>query len=115
MKISTLRSILNTLPDDADVVTGEEWLPERLIKAEPRNTTLYLEFDNAPDEGAGDEEARGFVEHEVTLIRTRLEQLLKEECDTAIKADAVLALLLMAHENTSSEFIELLSEADIKD
>ncbi len=112
MKVSNLRNVLDQIPTDLDpdVVTGEEWLPEQLIHAEYKNGALQLEFDNAPIEGSGEEEGRGFVEHEIALIRSRFEQLLNEEDSTNAKADAILALLLIAHERSSAEFIELLSE-----
>ncbi len=39
---------------------------------------LFMEFDNAPEENQGDDEGRGFVEHEIAMIREKLEQLLDE-------------------------------------
>ncbi len=33
-----------------------------------------MEFDNAPEENQGDDEGRGFVEHEIAMIREKLEQ-----------------------------------------
>lgn len=51
-----------------------------------------LHFDNAPEDGQGDEEGRGFVDHEIDLIRTRLQQILDEDSDNASKADAMLGL-----------------------
>ncbi len=88
---------------------GEEWLPERLINTQLNDQFLFLEFDNAPEEGQGDEEGRGFVDHEVELIRQQIELLLKEE-DKGIKtkAEMLLTLLIMAHERTSSDFIEMI-------
>ena len=55
---------------------GEEWLPERLINTHLNESLLFLEFDNAPEETQGDEEGRGFVEHEINMLRSRFEQLL---------------------------------------
>ncbi|WP_117234686.1 hypothetical protein [Vibrio maerlii] len=112
MKASNLRNVLAQIPEgiDPDVVTGEEWLPEQLINASFANGVVQLEFDNAPVEGSGEEEGRGFVEHEISLIRSKFEQLLDEDISTNMKADAILALLLIAHEHSSAEFIELLNE-----
>ncbi len=90
---------------------GEEWLPERLIDAKLDQGFLFLEFDNAPEEEQGDEEGRGFVEHEVKLIRRRFEQIIDEASDTKTKADAMLALFLMGHELSSSEVIEILEDS----
>jgi hypothetical protein len=77
------------------------------------NDLLFLEFDSAPEENQGEEEGRGFVEHEIELIRERLIQILEEGSDTNAKADAMLALFLMAHERSSSEVIELLENPEL--
>ena len=42
------------------------------------------------------------------MIREKLEQILDAPSDTKTKADAMLALFLMAHELSSSEVIEIL-------
>lgn len=111
MKASELKALLDSLPPDSDpeIVMGEEWLPERLINTHVDNEFIFLEFDNAPEEGQGEEEGRGFVEHEIELIRQQIEILLREE-DKGIKtkAEVLLTLLVMAHERTSSEFIEMI-------
>ncbi len=88
---------------------GEEWLPERLINTHLNDEFLFLEFDNAPEEDQGDEEGRGFVEHEIEMIRSQIEGLIGDE-DKGIKtkSEMLLTLLIMAHERTSSEFIELI-------
>ena len=36
---------------------GEAWLPERLIGTQLEGDMLFLHFDNAPEDGQGDEEA----------------------------------------------------------
>lgn len=110
MKASELKTILNQLPDDLDpdVVMGEVWLPERLIEAQLDDDMLFLTFDNAPEEGEGEEEDRGFVEHEMELIRSQLMTILAEDSGPKTKAEALLALITLAHERTSSEFIEIL-------
>ncbi|MCG6214290.1 hypothetical protein K6U56_20305 [Vibrio furnissii] len=110
MKASELKALLNSLPDDCDpdVVMGEAWLPEQLVAAKLDDKLLFLEFDNAPEEDAGDEEGRGFVEHEIDLIRQQVTQILQDDCATRAKAEALLTLLVVAHERTSSEFIEML-------
>jgi len=111
VKASELKALLDSLPPDSDpeIVMGEEWLPERLINTHVDNEFIFLEFDNAPEEGQGEEEGRGFVEHEIDLIRQQIEILLREE-DKGIKtkAEVLLTLLVMAHERTSSEFIEMI-------
>ncbi|ENI8075939.1 hypothetical protein ABZW73_002720 [Vibrio vulnificus] len=117
MKASELKTFLLSLPDgyDPDVVMGEEWLPERLVNTRLDDNLLFLEFDNAPEENQGDEEVRGFVEHEIAMIRQRFEHILDEASDTKTKADAMLALFLMGHELSSSEVIEILEENDDSD
>ncbi|WP_428813074.1 hypothetical protein [Vibrio makurazakiensis] len=112
VKVSEFKSLLNSLPDDRDpeLVMGEEWLPERLVNADLNGDLLFLEFDNAPEEGQGDEEGRGFVEHEITMIRHKLEQIIEGQNDTKTKADAMLAIFLMGHELSSSEVIEILED-----
>ena len=59
MKASELISTLNHLPADTDpdIVMGEAWLPERLIGTQLEGDMLFLHFDNAPEDGQGDEEA----------------------------------------------------------
>lgn len=116
MKASELISILNSLPTntDPDIVMGEEWLPERLVETRLDGELLFLNFDNAPDEREGEEEGRGFVEHEIDLIRTRLQQVLDEDSDNASKADAMLGLFLAGHELSSSEVIEALGPVDLE-
>ncbi|PFG56086.1 hypothetical protein ATG66_2411 [Vibrio sp. ES.051] len=113
MKASELISHLNNLPTEADpdIVMGEAWLPERLVETQLDGDMLFLHFDNAPEEDQGEEEGRGFVEHEIDLIRARLQQLLDEDSDNASKADAMLGLFLMGHELSSSQVIEILEEA----
>ncbi|ENM5862211.1 hypothetical protein NTE24_003089 [Vibrio mimicus] len=110
MKVSELKTILNQLPNDLDpdVVMGEIWLPERLVEAQLDDEMLFLAFDNAPEEGEGEEEGRGFVEHEIELIRTQVLNILADDSGPKTKAEALLALITLAHERTSSEFIEIL-------
>ena len=110
VKVSELQNIIDHLPNDSDpdIVMGEEWLPERLVNTKLDGELLFMEFDNAPEENQGDDEGRGFVEHEIAMIREKLEQLLDEPSDTKTKADALLAIFLMGHELSSSEVIEVL-------
>lgn len=115
MKASKLKNLLESLPKDIDpeVVCGEMWLPERLVGTQLDGELLFLEFDSAPEESQGEEEGRGFVEHEIEMIRHRFEQMLDESSDTKTKADAMLALFLMGHELSSSEVIEILEDPDV--
>ncbi|KGY08477.1 MULTISPECIES: hypothetical protein [Vibrio] len=115
MKASKLKKLLESLPEgqDPDIVCGEIWLPERLVRTQLDGDLLFMEFDNAPEESQGEEEGRGFVEHEIDMIRHRFEQILDESSDTKTKADAMLALFLMGHELSSSEVIEILEDPDI--
>ncbi|MDN3610290.1 hypothetical protein ACFFUP_01175 [Vibrio ostreicida] len=110
MKVSDLKTLLDSIPEgqDPSLVTGDDWLPERLIQARLDEDLLYLTFDNAPEDIGGDEEARGFVDHEIEMIRNRFKQILDENTDTKTKTDAMLALFLMGHELSSSEIIELM-------
>ena len=91
---------------------GDAWLPERLVDTNLDGDMLFLEFDNAPEDNQGDEEGRGFVEHEIAMIREKLELLLDEPSDTKTKADALLAIFLMGHELSSSEVIEILESTE---
>ncbi|CAK2631723.1 conserved hypothetical protein [Vibrio crassostreae] len=114
MKVSELQNIINHLPNDSDpdIVMGEEWLPERLVNTKLDGELLFMEFDNAPEENQGDDEGRGFVEHEIAMIREKLEQVLDDTSDTKTKADALLAIFLMGHELSSSEVIEILESTE---
>ena len=114
VKVSELQNIIDHLPQDSDpdIVMGEEWLPERLVNTRLNSDMLFLEFDNAPEENQGDEEGRGFVEHEIAMIREKLEQVLDDPSDTKTKADALLAIFLMGHELSSSEVIEILETTE---
>ncbi|WP_210472930.1 hypothetical protein [Vibrio crassostreae] len=114
VKVSELQNIINHLPNDSDpdIVMGEEWLPERLVNTKLDGELLFMEFDNAPEENQGDDEGRGFVEHEIAMIREKLEQVLDDTSDTKTKADALLAIFLMGHELSSSEVIEILETTE---
>ena len=115
MKASDLKKLLDALPEDQNpnIVTGEEWLPERLVNTHLDDEMLFLEFDNAPEETHGEDEGRGFVEHEIAMIRQRFEQILDESSDTKTNADAMLALFLMGHEMSSSEIIEIMEDPEV--
>ncbi|GLT16596.1 hypothetical protein GCM10007938_03720 [Vibrio zhanjiangensis] len=115
MKASDLKKIIDALDEtqDPEIVTGDIWLPERLVNTQLDQDMLFLEFDNAPEDTQGDEEGRGFVEHEIDMIRKRFEHILDESSDTKSKADAMLALFLMGHEMSSSEIIEILEDPDV--
>ena len=114
VKVSELQNIIDHLPKDSDpdIVMGEAWLPERLVNTNLDGDMLFLEFDNAPEDNQGDEEGRGFVEHEIAMIREKLEQVLDDTSDTKTKADALLAIFLMGHELSSSEVIEILETTE---
>ncbi|MCK8080678.1 MULTISPECIES: hypothetical protein [Vibrio] len=116
VKVSELQNIIDHLPkySDPDIVMGEAWLPERLVDTNLDGDMLFLEFDNAPEENQGDDEGRGFVEHEIAMIREKLELLLDEPSDTKTKADALLAIFLMGHELSSSEVIEILESTELE-
>ncbi|EAP94813.1 hypothetical protein V12B01_04028 [Vibrio splendidus 12B01] len=116
MKVSELQNIIDQLPKDSDpdIVMGDAWLPERLVDTNLDGDMLFLEFDNAPEDNQGDEEGRGFVEHEIAMIREKLELLLDEPSDTKTKADALLAIFLMGHELSSSEVIEILESTELE-
>ncbi|NLS14392.1 hypothetical protein HGP28_16045 [Vibrio sp. SM6] len=112
MKASELSKQLHALPAhlDPDIVTGENWLPERLVTTQLDDNLLFLHFDSAPEESEGDE-ARGFVEHEIALIRERLDSILNCDEPMTTKSDALLALFLLGHERSSTEVIEMLEDA----
>lgn len=114
VKVSELQNIIDHLPKDSDpdIVMGEAWLPERLVNTNLDGDMLFLEFDNAPEDNQGDEEGRGFVKHEIAMIREKLEQVLDDTSDTKTKADALLAIFLMGHELSSSEVIEILEATE---
>jgi len=115
VKASELKLRLDDLPADCDpeVVMGELWLPERLVGTQHDNDMLFLQFDNAPEEGEGEEEGRGFVQHEINLIRERITQLLNEPNPQSVQVEALVALLLLAHEQSSSEFVEMISDWEL--
>ncbi|MGF1749627.1 hypothetical protein [Vibrio cionasavignyae] len=114
MKVSNLKKVLDSLPDDKEchVVTGEKWLPERLIHTELDNDLLFLEFDNAPDEGEEGIEGRGFVDHEIDLLRSRITDILGQNDSPTATADALLGFFLVGHELSSSDFVELLESME---
>jgi hypothetical protein len=110
VKASELARILNSLTDDPDIVTGEEWLPERLVNVHQTDNYLFCEFDNAPEEGEGDEEERGFVTHEIELIQRYIMQIFLEKASLNHKRDELLALILYAHEQSPSNVVEILEK-----
>ncbi|MBD1558815.1 hypothetical protein HC752_17930 [Vibrio sp. S9_S30] len=112
MKVSELLQILSKFSDsnDPQVVTGEEWLPERLLTTKHDDDLLFLHFDHQPADQGGDEEGRGFVEHEISMLRDKIRTIVEEEGDTNMKTEAFLALFLIGHERSSSEVIEILEE-----
>jgi len=114
VKTSEFKALLDSLPEgyDPDIVTGEVWLPERLIDTQLDDQLLFLEFDNAPEEDEGEEEGRGFVEHEIELIRQQITTILHQEKGLNVQTEELLSLLVMAHESTSSEFIEMIEPYD---
>ena len=113
MKASELKHFLAQLPDDSDpeIVTGEIWLPERLIDASYDGDMVSLTFDNAPQDGE-DEEGRGFVEHEIVMLRERIQELMEESSSPKTKAEIFLRLFIMGHEKTSSEVVEILEDLE---
>lgn len=117
MKVSELQQYLSNLPahTDPEIVTGEVWLPERLIELHTIDNYLFCEFDNAPEDNAGDEEGRGFVEHEIQLLRDYIEAVFLEKTSLHNKKEAILALILFAHERLPSDVVELLTHADRQD
>lgn len=114
MKVSEFKKLLEAIPLDTDpeIVTGEVWLPERLINVDIDSEFVRCEFDTAPEDGQGDEEGRGFVDHEVELIRTRIMQIFTEKASLEHKQQAILSLILFAHENEPSTVIELLNDVE---
>jgi hypothetical protein len=101
---------LSSLPEgsDPEIVTGEEWLPERLVKVETQDDYVFCQFDVAPEDSQGDDEGRGFVEHEVELIKARIMSIFLEKASLEEKQQAILALVLYAHEHFPSDVIEML-------
>ncbi|PWI34756.1 hypothetical protein DI392_00280 [Vibrio albus] len=114
MKASELKHFLSQLPENADpdIVTGEIWLPERLLEATFDGEMVNLSFDNAPEETEGDEEPRGFLDHEVSMLKERIEELMSESSDHKTKAEVFLRLFIMGHEKSSSEVIEILDDPE---
>ncbi len=110
MKVSKLMQILSSLPEgcDPDIVTGEEWLPERLTEVSVQGDFVFCEFDAAPEDTQCDDEGRGFVEHEIELIRRRVMDIFLEKASLEDKQQAILALILYAHEHFPSDVVEML-------
>lgn len=117
MNLENLLDILNKYPKDQNiqVVTGETFLPERLVEIQRDHNLLFMQFDNAPDEAEQGEEGRGFVEHEIELLRLRLEQIVSQSNDNQQVVDALLGFFLIGHEASSSQFLELLESMDVDD
>lgn len=112
MKASELLCQLQTILEhsDPEIVTGEDWLPERLTETHLSDDLLFLEFDTAPEDNQGDEEGRGFVEHEVNLIRDQIMEIFLEKTSLENKKEAILALILLAHEQTPSYVVQTLND-----
>ncbi len=110
MKASDLLYKLQTVlkESDPEIVTGEDWLPERLTEVHQTDDLLFLEFDTAPEDSQGDEEGRGFVEHEIELIREQIMEIFLEKTSLENKREAILALILLAHEQTPSTVVQAL-------
>ncbi|MGX9416241.1 VC1380 family protein [Vibrio sp. RC27] len=110
MKASKLLEILSDLPEgsDPDVVTGDEWLPERLINVTSQDDFVFCEFDNAPEDGQGDDEGRGFVDHEIELIKSHIMAVFLEKAPLEQKQKAILNLVLYVHEHFPSDVVEML-------
>ncbi|QMV14545.1 VC1380 family protein [Vibrio spartinae] len=115
VKASELIHILNALPNDPEIVTGETWLPERLLHAKCLDDLLFCQFDNAPEENEGDEEGRGFVDHELSLMKSHIMQIFTEKAPLEHKRDAILALILYAHEHSSSDVVEMLEQISLQE
>ncbi len=115
VKASELIHILNALPNDPEIVTGETWLPERLLHAKCLDDLLFCQFDNAPEEDEGEEEGRGFVDHELSLMRSHIMQIFMEKAPLEHKRDAILALILYAHEHSSSDVVEMLEQISLQE
>ncbi|MDW6004080.1 VC1380 family protein [Vibrio mangrovi] len=115
MKASEFIHILNALPNDPEIVTGEIWLPERLLQVTSSDDYLFCQFDNAPEENEGEEEGRGFVEHELSLIKSHIMQIFLEKAPLEHKRDAILALILYAHEHTSADVVEMLEQLSLQE
>ncbi|MDA9555882.1 hypothetical protein N9R79_00070 [Vibrio sp.] len=92
---------------DIEMVSGEEWLPERLLSMKLDNNLLFLTFDDAPIDDENIE--RGLVDHEVDLIKTLLSRVLKE-ADEQTKIKKLLLLIMLAHKQSSNELVESLEK-----
>jgi len=104
---------LSQLPDnkDPEIVTGEEWLPETLLDANFDGNLVNLHFDNAPEEDSGELEGRGFVEHEIVMIKDKIVKLMFDKnIEAKTKADIFLQLFLLTHEKSSGEMVEILED-----
>ena len=110
VKASKLIEILSAAPQgsDPEIVTGEEWLPERLIDVSFQDNYVFCEFDSAPEDSQGDDEGRGFVEHEVELINQRIMDIFLEKASLEQKQNAILELVLYSHEHFPSDVVEML-------
>jgi hypothetical protein len=110
VKASKLIEILLATPEgsDPEIVTGEEWLPERLLDVSFQDNYLFCEFDVAPEDHQGDDEGRGFVDHEVELIKAHIMKIFLEKAPLEQKQNAILELVLYAHEHFPSDVVEML-------
>lgn len=113
MKTSQLIQFLSNIPEtqDPEIVTGEEWLPESLIDASFDGNLVSLHFDNAPEENSGEVEGRGFVEHEVIMLKDQIVKLMFDQSiEPKAKAELFLQLFILSHEKSSTEVIEILED-----
>lgn len=113
MKSSELIQFLSSLPQgvDPEIVTGEEWLPEQLLEATFDGSLVNLHFDNAPEEGTGELDGRGFVEHELVMLKDKIITLMFDKSiEPKTKAEVFLQLFVLTHEKSSEEVIEFLED-----
>jgi hypothetical protein len=114
VKASKLIEILSTLPQgcDPDIVTGEEWLPERLLDVSFQDDYVFCHFDTAPEDQQGDDEGRGFVDHEIELINAHIMKIFLKKAPLEQKQKAILQLILYAHEHFPSDVVEILESTE---
>jgi len=108
--IQNLQNIQATHNEDLEVVTGEEWFPEQLLKSDVNNEMAFLQFDRMPSDIPIDIDARGFLEHEEILIKKLINNVIFSELEPEEMVEKLADMLIFSHENISSEVIEHFSQ-----
>ncbi|MCG7497137.1 hypothetical protein MHO82_09680 [Vibrio sp. Of7-15] len=110
--IQKLTEISKLSPNDCEVVTGEEWFPEQLLEASHQDPHVFLHFDSPPVDMPREVDARGFIDHEVDLVKKSITDIVLSQQEPEQIIEKLTELLIFSHEHISADVIERLSELD---